>query len=279
MSCLRYFHVLPKIDEEKEKKQLFDALQESVTRARQVVKDLAFDRDLCDGTLKRETEKWRRTKDPALYEELKQIMTEKKQIMQSLAEAQQRLGEHSRVYRQTRVNLANVDDAKKVTKINKQLKKLDINIDRLADDTKTMGDLLSDHQRAADGTRPYSGGLAISSMGDDEFQVMLAEECRQLELESVQTILKGAPPVPSGSGRRNAVVEEMFAGSCSGPSVGGGGGGAGEAPTTTVQQDIRSFLIQCNEDDDDDDDDDNSNNNSQGRNTGKVHTSTGYVKV
>ena len=230
LTCLRFFRILPPINEVEEKKNLFSALQERIATSQQVVKDLKFDLSLCCGFIKDKTSEWRKTRSPILYEELRSMYTQRRQIEEALQKALEAEGEHVMTYRQTRINLAQMDEAKKASEINKLLKRLDVNIDKLADDVKETGDLLSDHQRAADSTRPYSGGMAVTSLADDDFKAMLAAECQQIELEQVNHLLHKAPPVPNGN--HNGAVEVQIL-------------------SDDVQQDIRSFLVQEEADEED----------------------------
>ena len=195
LNCLRFLRILPPIDREQEKDQLLAALENSVKRAKAIVNELKADYELCSADIRKQYRVYNQTKDVGVKADLKHLMSRRQLTLQQLNEAHIRLAGHQASLQQMRFNLANVDDAKQIATINKTLKKLDVNIDKLADDQRKYAELLSDQQRASDGTRPFSSGGFV--LDDDQFEQLLQDECKQLEPEFVIPILKSGPPVPS----------------------------------------------------------------------------------
>ena len=240
--CLRYFRFW-RVNEEEEKRMLLNDLRDAAKRARSVVSELTIDRDLCDADIIAQAKRLHDTQQEQDKMELRRLFGLKKQIMAQLKVAHARLSYSEAAFKQTRFNRARVEEAKKYAKTSERMKNLNVDIDRLSDDTKVFGDLLSDQQRAADSTQPYSGGLAMSGeIGDDEFISMLSQVNKQLEYQSIEQHLKRAPKAPSAP---------ILLDGGGGGDHGGGGGNGGievneeeEEEGEGVERDIRTFLIE-----------------------------------
>jgi hypothetical protein len=154
-------------------------------------------------------------------------MTVQTQIEANLAEAQARLMDSELSYNQVRFNMVNIEESKNVAKISKLLKKLNVNADHLSENVRAYGDYLSDAQRAADGTRPYSGGLTITTINDDEFNLRL----QAMETRSIQEVLRVLPEHNTTTTTATDAVKE----------------------DDTIQTEIQSFLTECDEESEEED--------------------------